>query len=127
MDVVERNAAADRIAATFAATAPPSEEASRSEAEIMEDAIADIADSRRERRRRDGRGGWLSVPAAALISFMLLSLDHQDCTIASVRWCRPGMSLLTVPPTAGRPGRGRTSNAPGERGDVPGLGYRRMW
>ena len=55
---------------------------------------------RRVRRRRVGRGGWLafpsgadgvagvarlrwlSVPAAALISFMLLSLDHQDYTIA---------------------------------------------
>ena len=66
---------------------------------------------RRERRRRVGRGGWLafpagddgvvvagvarwrwlSVPAAARISFMLLSLDHQDCTIAFYplvsSWC----------------------------------------
>ena len=53
MDVVDRNAAANRIAATFAATAPSSEDAGRSETEIMEDTIADIADSRRERRHRE--------------------------------------------------------------------------
>jgi len=53
MDVVDRNAAADRIAATFAATAPSFEDANRSEVEIMEDTIADIADSRRERRSRE--------------------------------------------------------------------------
>ena len=53
MDVVDRNAAANRIAATFAATVPSSEDAGRSEAEIMEDTIADIADSRRERRHRE--------------------------------------------------------------------------
>ena len=52
MDVVDRNAAADRIAATFAAAKPSSEDVDRSEAEIMEDSIADIADSRRERRNR---------------------------------------------------------------------------
>ena len=52
MDVVDRNAAADRIAAAFAATVP-SEAAGRSEAEIMEDTIADIAASRRERRSRE--------------------------------------------------------------------------
>ena len=53
MDVVDRNATADRIAATFAATEPASEDAGRSEDEIMEDTIADIADSRRERRNRE--------------------------------------------------------------------------
>ena len=53
MDVVDRNATADRIAAAFAAMAPSSEDAGRSEAEIMEDTIADIADSRRERRNRE--------------------------------------------------------------------------
>ena len=53
MDVVDRNATADRIAAAFAATAPSSEDAGRSEAEIMEDTVADIADSRRERRNRE--------------------------------------------------------------------------
>ena len=52
MDVVDRNAAADRIAATFAAAEPSSEDVGRSEAEIMEEIIADIADSRRERRHR---------------------------------------------------------------------------
>lgn len=51
MDVVDRNAATDRIAAAFAAAAPSDDDAGRSEAEIMEDTIADIADSRRERRR----------------------------------------------------------------------------
>ena len=53
MDVVDRNATADRVAVTFAATVPSSEDAGRSEAEIMEDTIADIADSRRERRKRE--------------------------------------------------------------------------
>ena len=53
MDVVDRNAAADRIAATFAATKPSSENVGRSEAEIMKDTIADIAASRRERRNRE--------------------------------------------------------------------------
>ena len=45
-DGVNRNAAA------FAATAPSPEDAGRSEAELMEDTIADIADARRERRNR---------------------------------------------------------------------------
>ncbi len=53
MDVVDRNATADRIAATFAATEPASEDAGRSEDEIMEDTIADIAAARRERRNRE--------------------------------------------------------------------------
>ena len=41
MDVTDRNAAADRIAANFAATKPPSETAGRTEDEIMHDTIAD--------------------------------------------------------------------------------------
>ena len=53
VDVVERNAAADRIAAAFAATTASDADAGRSEAEIMEDTLADIAASRRERRNRD--------------------------------------------------------------------------
>ena len=53
MDVVDRNATADRIAATFAATEPASEDAGRSEDEIMDDTIADIAAARRERRNRE--------------------------------------------------------------------------
>ena len=51
--VVDRIAAADRIAAKFAATEASSEDAGRSEDEIMKDTIADIAASRRERRNRE--------------------------------------------------------------------------
>ena len=50
MDVVSRERTADRIAASFAATQPSSEDARRSEDEIMEDAIAEVAASRRARR-----------------------------------------------------------------------------
>ena len=51
--VVDRDAAADRIAATIAATKPSSQDLGRSEDEIMQDSIADIAQSRRERRSRE--------------------------------------------------------------------------
>ena len=51
--VVDRDAAADRIAAAIAATEPSSADLGRSEDEIMEDTIADIAQSRRERRSRE--------------------------------------------------------------------------
>ena len=50
MDVVDRNAAADRIAANFAAAGVSSEDSGYSEQEIMNDVIADITDARRERR-----------------------------------------------------------------------------
>ena len=53
MDVVDRNAAADRIAANFSAVGALSEDSGRSEHEVMKDVIADIADSRRERRNRE--------------------------------------------------------------------------
>ena len=53
MGVVDRNSAAARIAAKFAAMEISSEDAGRSEDEIMEDTIADIAASRRERRKRE--------------------------------------------------------------------------
>ncbi len=53
MGVVDRNSAADRIAAKFAAMEISSEDAGRSEDEIMEDTIADIAASRRKRRNRE--------------------------------------------------------------------------
>ena len=53
MDVVDRNAAADRIAANFSAAGVSSEDSGRSEQEIVNDAIADIADARRERRIRE--------------------------------------------------------------------------
>ena len=45
--------AADRIAATFSATVPSSEDVGRTEDEIMEETIADIVDARRERRNRE--------------------------------------------------------------------------
>ena len=49
MEIVNRSAAADRVAAGFAATRQSSEDVRRTEDEIMEDTIADIADSRQER------------------------------------------------------------------------------
>ena len=52
-DVVDRNAAADRIASILARVAPPPEDAGRSEDEIMEDVLADIEEARRERRNRE--------------------------------------------------------------------------
>ena len=52
MDVVDRHEVADRIAAHFSAAAQSSEDIGRTEDEIMADTIADIADSRRERRNR---------------------------------------------------------------------------
>ena len=51
-DVVDRNAVADRIAANYTGTDPSPGDIGRSEDEIMEDTIADIAESRRERRSR---------------------------------------------------------------------------
>ena len=53
MDVVDRGAAADRIAANHAAVGPSSEDVGRSEDAVMADTIADIAQSRRERRNAD--------------------------------------------------------------------------
>ena len=49
-EVVDRDAAADRIASIWARVEPSSEDTDRSENEIMEDIIADIAEARRERR-----------------------------------------------------------------------------
>ena len=51
-EVVDRNTAADRIASILARIEPSPEDADRSEDEIMEDIIADIAEARRERRDR---------------------------------------------------------------------------
>ena len=51
--VVDRDAAADRIAAAVAAKPPLPEDVGRSEDEIMQDVIADIDESRRERRSRE--------------------------------------------------------------------------
>ena len=52
-EVVDRDAAADRIASILARTEPLPEDASRSEGEVMEDVIADIAQARSERRARE--------------------------------------------------------------------------
>ena len=52
-EVVDRNSAADRIAARFAATRASSDDHGRSEDQIMRDTIAKIARSRRERRGRE--------------------------------------------------------------------------
>ena len=49
-EVVDRDAAADRIAAAFAAVQPSSTDVDRSEDESMRDAIGEIAQLRRERR-----------------------------------------------------------------------------
>ena len=53
MEVVDRDAAADRIAANFSAVGPSSEDVGRSEDAVMADTIADIAQSRGERRSSD--------------------------------------------------------------------------
>ena len=50
--VVDRNAAAERVAAVLARIEPPLEDAGRTEDEIMEDILADIAAARKERRAR---------------------------------------------------------------------------
>ena len=51
--VVDRDAAADRISAAVSASRPLPEDVGRSEDEIMQDVIADIDESRRERRSRE--------------------------------------------------------------------------
>ena len=48
--VVDRNAAADRISSILAQIKPSSEDAGRSEDEIMQDTLANIAEARKERR-----------------------------------------------------------------------------
>ena len=52
-ELVDRDAAANRIAAKFAAARPTPEDLERSEDEIMGDSIAEISTSRRERRLRE--------------------------------------------------------------------------
>ncbi len=52
-DVVDRNAAADRIAATLAAPRPSPRDRGLTEDEIMKDTVEEISASRRERRARD--------------------------------------------------------------------------
>jgi len=50
--VVDRDAVADRVAAVLARIEPAPEDIGRSEEEIMEDVLADIAAARKERRSR---------------------------------------------------------------------------
>ena len=52
-EVVDRNAAAARIASILARTEPAPEDAGRSEDDVMEDVIADVAQARSERRARE--------------------------------------------------------------------------
>ncbi len=52
-EVVDRDAAANRIAAGFAAVRPSPEDRGRSEDEIMRDSIAEVSASRGERRPRE--------------------------------------------------------------------------
>ncbi|MDE0153526.1 MAG: hypothetical protein OXN23_06665 [Gammaproteobacteria bacterium] len=51
-DIVGRNAVADRIEEIFARITPSPEDVGRSEEEIMEDVIKDIAKARKEHRDR---------------------------------------------------------------------------
>ncbi len=50
--VVDRNAAADRVTSILAQTESSPEDADRSEDELMEDSIAEIARARQERHAR---------------------------------------------------------------------------
>ena len=49
-EVVDRNAAADRIASILGRIEPSSEDDGRSEDEVLEEILADIAEARRARR-----------------------------------------------------------------------------
>lgn len=51
-EVVDRRNAADRVASNFADAPVLEEDFDRSEEEIMEDVLAEIDETRRERRRR---------------------------------------------------------------------------
>ena len=50
-EVVDRDAGARRVAGVLSRLEPPPEDAGRSEDDIMEDIVADIAAAREERRR----------------------------------------------------------------------------
>ena len=52
-EVVDRKAVADRIDSILRRTKPTAEDAGRSEDEIMEDTVADIAEARKQRRKSD--------------------------------------------------------------------------
>lgn len=53
MTAADRKEAADRVAAILARIEPPPEDAGRTEEEIMEDVLADIAAARKQRRTRE--------------------------------------------------------------------------
>ena len=52
-EVVDRGAAADRIAVKFTAARTAPEDLARSEDDVMRDSIAEVSASRRERRLRE--------------------------------------------------------------------------
>ena len=62
MSGADRKEAADRVAAILALIEPPPEDARRTEDEIMADLVADIAESRRERRMGTRSGAATPVP-----------------------------------------------------------------
>ena len=53
-EVVDRNAAADRIASKFASAQPSPGDIGHSEDQVTKDAVNEITRARRERRRREG-------------------------------------------------------------------------
>ena len=53
VQVVDRDAIADRIASTLAEVVVPPDDMGRSEDEVMEDAISEISESRGKRRDRE--------------------------------------------------------------------------
>lgn len=52
--VVDGKAVSDRISSILAHTEPSPDDAGRSEGEIMQDTLADIAEARKERRNSEG-------------------------------------------------------------------------
>ena len=63
-EVVDRGGAADRIASVLARTEPSPDDARRSENEILEEILADIAEARRARRARTDRRPPPTPPAS---------------------------------------------------------------
>lgn len=53
-EVVDRNAAADRIASKFASAQPSPGDIGHSEDQVTKDAVNEITRARRERRQREG-------------------------------------------------------------------------
>ena len=63
-EVVDRNASANRIASILTRTEPSPDDAGRSENEILEEILADIAEARRARRARTDRRPPPTPPAS---------------------------------------------------------------